>query len=70
MVVSTQKSQKLLQQINNAEKANCPAAAVDIRPMPLMTASPDQNQNDNVIFSAVSKNRNAQFMALHGALPP
>ena len=37
--------------------------------MSLTAASLDQNQNDNVFFSAVS-NRNAQLMALYGALPP
>ena len=37
--------------------------------MPPAAASPDQNPNSNVLFSAVS-NLNAQLTTLHAALPP
>ena len=55
---------------NNAvptENANH-AATADTPPVPPTAASPDQN-DDNVLFSAVS-NLNAQLTALHAALPP
>ena len=43
--------------------------AADTPQVPPTAASPDQNQNNSVLFSAVS-NLNAQLTALHAALPP
>jgi hypothetical protein len=53
------------------EKANHAAVATDTDtpPSPPMATSPDQNQNNNVLFSAVT-NLNAQLTTLHAALPP
>jgi hypothetical protein len=56
---------------NNAvpmENTNHTGAA-DTPQMPPTGASPDQNQNNNVLFSAVS-NLNAQLTVLHAVLPP
>ncbi|KAF8462662.1 hypothetical protein DFH94DRAFT_831793 [Russula ochroleuca] len=55
----------------NAENdANHDAAAADTPPVPpAAAASPDQNQTNNTLFSAVS-NLDAQLTALHAALPP
>ena len=50
------------------ENANHDTAA-DSLSVPPTAASPDQNQNSNVLFSAVS-NLNAQLTALNAALPP
>jgi hypothetical protein len=43
--------------------------AADTPQMPPTAASPDQNENNNFLLSAVS-NLNAQLTALHAALPP
>jgi RNA exonuclease 1 len=56
---------------NNAvptENTNHTGAA-DTPQMPPTAASPDQNENNNALLSAVS-NLNAQLTALHAALPP
>jgi hypothetical protein len=50
------------------ENANHDTAA-DSPSVPPAAASPDQNPNSNVLFSAVS-NLNAQLTVLHTALPP
>jgi hypothetical protein len=53
------------------EKANHDVVATenDAPPSPPTATSPDQNQNNNVLFSAVT-NLNAQLATLHAALPP
>lgn len=53
------------------EKANHAAVATDTDAAPSCptAASPDQNQNKNVLFSAVT-DLNAQLTTLHAALPP
>lgn len=53
------------------EKANHDAVATenDAPPSPPTATSPDQNQNNNVLFSAAT-NLNAQLTTLHAALPP
>lgn len=50
------------------EKANHVAVATDSDTPPSPTSS-DQNQNNNVLFSAV-KDINAQLTTLHASLPP
>jgi RNA exonuclease 1 len=53
------------------EKANHSAVATETGtpPSPPTATSPDQNQNNNVLFSAVT-DLNAQLTTLHAALPP
>lgn len=53
------------------EKANQTAVAIDADapPSPPTATPPHQNQNDNVLFSAVT-DLNAQLATLHAALPP
>ena len=53
------------------EKVNHAAVSpdTDTTPSPPTATSPDQNQNNNVLFSAVT-DLNAQLTTLHAALPP
>jgi len=53
----------------NSENANHDTAANTPPVPPAAAASPDQNQTNNTLFSAVS-NLDAQLTALHAALPP
>lgn len=53
---------------NGVPTENAANLAADTPPLPPTAASPDQKENDNVLFSAVS-GLNAQLTKLHAALP-
>ena len=53
---------------NGVPTENAASLAADAPPLPPTAASPDQKENDNVLFSAVS-GLNAQLTKLHAALP-